>query len=170
MLKQSSGETATSQTATFDTANNTAVLEGDVVLMQGDDKKAVGDRVDYDQKAQTMVLTGPVVVTQGANVLKGRRLVFHRATEQIATHFTGRCRGRPNYGTFREARVKASLKEADDDQSATAFRSGRRSRPIRIRRTTCWRTGSTSMTWPKRPYLPAMFPPCRAIYRCGHQN
>ncbi len=50
----------------FNTVSNTAVLEGDVVLTQGDDRRAVGDRVDYDQTAQTMILTGPVVVTQGA--------------------------------------------------------------------------------------------------------
>ena len=83
MLEQPSGETATSHTAIFDAATQTAVLEGDVVLTQGDDKKAVGDRADYDQAAQTMVLTGPVVVTQGGNMLKGRRLVFNRTTDKL---------------------------------------------------------------------------------------
>jgi lipopolysaccharide transport protein LptA/LPS export ABC transporter protein LptC len=83
VLEQTSGETATSRTAAFDSETNIAVLEGDVVLMQGADKKATGDRADYDQAAQTMVLTGPVVVTQGGNVLKGRRLVFHRVTDKL---------------------------------------------------------------------------------------
>ena len=83
VLKQPNGETATSHTALFDTISNTAVLEGDVVLNQGEDKKAVGDRLDYDQAAQTMVLTGPVVVTQGSNVLRGRRLTYHRTTSKM---------------------------------------------------------------------------------------
>src|SRR6185312_3135301 len=83
VLEQTSGETATSRTAAFDSETNIAVLEGDVVLMQGANKKATGDRADYDQAAQTMVLTGPVVVTQGGNVLKGRRLVFHRVTDKL---------------------------------------------------------------------------------------
>ncbi|HET6388515.1 LPS export ABC transporter periplasmic protein LptC [Hyphomicrobium sp.] len=83
VLTQPNGQTATSHTALFDTVSNTAVLEGDVVLSQGEDKKAVGDRLDYDQTAQTMVLTGPVVVTQGSNVLRGRRLTYHRATSKM---------------------------------------------------------------------------------------
>ena len=108
MLEQSSGETATSRTATFDTANNTAVLEGDVVLTQGDDKKAVGDRADYDQAAQTMVLTGPVVVTQGNNILKGRRLVFHRTTDKLQlTAPGGAGPARPDFGALRKARVES---------------------------------------------------------------
>lgn len=60
-----------------------AVLEGDVVLTQGADKKAVGDRAEYDEPNQKLTLTGPVVVTQGQNVLKGRRLVYHRATSKM---------------------------------------------------------------------------------------
>jgi LPS export ABC transporter protein LptC len=83
VLKQPDGQTATSDLATFNTVANTSVLEGNVVLTQGDDRRAVGDRVDYDQAAQTMVLTGPVVVTQGDNVLKGRRLVYNRATQKM---------------------------------------------------------------------------------------
>lgn len=82
-LTQPSGETATSRTATFDSSAQLAVLEGDVVLTQGADKKAVGDRAEYYEADQRMVLTGPVVVTQGLNVLKGRRLVFNRATNKM---------------------------------------------------------------------------------------
>jgi lipopolysaccharide transport protein LptA/LPS export ABC transporter protein LptC len=120
VLKQPNGETATSHTALFDTISNTAVLEGDVVLTQGDDKKAVGDRVDYDQKAQTMVLTGPVVVTQGANVLRGRRLTYHRTTSKMqlsspADVSSGISAGRIT-AHFVRASGKASPQQADDDQ------------------------------------------------------
>lgn len=120
VLKQPNGETATSHTALFDTISNTAVLEGDVVLTHGDDKKAVGDRVDYDQKAQTMVLTGPVVVTQGANVLRGRRLTYHRTTSKMqlsspADSSSGISAGRIT-AHFVRASAKASPQQADDDQ------------------------------------------------------
>src|SRR4029079_19839028 len=77
------GDPVATRQAALDTASTPAVLEGDVVLTQGDDKKAVGDRADYDQASQTMVLTGPVVVTQGNNVLKGRRLVFNRTRNKL---------------------------------------------------------------------------------------
>ncbi|CAA2137033.1 LPS export ABC transporter periplasmic protein LptC [Hyphomicrobium sp. ghe19] len=120
VLKQPNGETATSHTALFDTISNTAVLEGDVVLTQGDDKKAVGDRVDYDQKAQTMVLTGPVVVTQGANVLRGRRLTYHRTTSKMqlsspADVSSGISAGRIT-AHFVRASAKGSPQQTDDDQ------------------------------------------------------
>ena len=94
-------------TATFDTATQIAVLEGDVVLTQGDDKKAVGDRAEYDQAAQTMVLTGPVVVTQGANILKGRRLVFNRATNKMQLTAPGTDR--------RPGRITAHFVKPDDE-------------------------------------------------------
>ncbi|MBY0559734.1 LPS export ABC transporter periplasmic protein LptC [Hyphomicrobium sp.] len=120
VLKQPNGETATSHTALFDTISNTAVLEGDVVLTHGDDKKAVGDRVDYDQKAQTIVLTGPVVVTQGANVLRGRRLTYHRTTSKMqlsspADASSGISAGRIT-AHFVRASAKASPQQTDDDQ------------------------------------------------------
>lgn len=120
VLKQPNGETATSHTALFDTVSNTAVLEGDVVLTQGDDKKAVGDRVDYDQKAQTMVLTGPVVVTQGANVLRGRRLTYHRTTSKMQLTSPADVSSGINAGRitahFVRPSAKASPQQADDDQ------------------------------------------------------
>ena len=126
MLEQSSGETATSRTAAFDTASNTAVLEGDVVLTQGDDKKAVGDRADYDQAAQTMVLTGPVVVTQGNNVLKGRRLVFNRTTNKLqltAPGNTGAGVGRISAHFVRPA-TKAPVSEPAEEQSTDGIPFG----------------------------------------------
>ena len=124
VLEQSSGETATSRTATFDTANNTAVLEGDVVLMQGDDKKAVGDRADYDQAAQTMVLTGPVVVTQGSNILKGRRLVFHRATDKLQLTAPGGAGAGRISAHFVKPASKVPAKEPDEEQSADGIPFG----------------------------------------------
>nr|WP_045837292.1 LPS export ABC transporter periplasmic protein LptC [Hyphomicrobium sp. 99] len=122
VLKQPNGETATSHTALFDTISNTAVLEGDVVLTQGDDKKAVGDRVDYDQTAQTMVLTGSVVVTQGANVLRGRRLTYHRTTSKMqltspADPVSGTSVGRITAHFVRPS-AKAGAQPAEDDQES----------------------------------------------------
>ncbi|MGO4681983.1 LPS export ABC transporter periplasmic protein LptC [Hyphomicrobium sp. 2TAF46] len=122
VLKQPNGQTATSHTALFDTISNTAVLEGDVVLTQGDDKKAVGDRVDYDQTAQTMVLTGTVVVTQGPNVLRGRRLTYHRTTSKMqltapADPSTGIGAGRIT-AHFMRPSAKAGAQPADDDQDS----------------------------------------------------
>lgn len=122
VLKQPNGQTATSHTALFDTISNTAVLEGDVVLTQGDDKKAVGDRVDYDQAAQTMVLTGTVVVTQGPNVLRGRRLTYHRTTSKMqltapADQSSGIGAGRIT-AHFMRPSAKAGPQPADDDQDS----------------------------------------------------
>lgn len=119
-LTQPSGETATSRTATFDTAAQLAVLEGDVVLTQGTDKKAVGDRAEYDEADQKLTLTGPVVVTQGQNVLKGRRLVFHRTTSKMQlTAATDTSAGRIT-AHFVKPAVKQTPKNADSDQSESA--------------------------------------------------
>ena len=128
VLEQSSGETATSRTAAFDTASNTAVLEGDVVLTQGTDKKAVGDRAEYDQAAQTMVLTGPVVVTQGNNVLKGRRLVFNRTTNKLQLTAPGSAGAGSGAGRisahFVRPASKAPASEPAEEQSADGIPFG----------------------------------------------
>jgi len=119
-LTQPSGETATSRTATFDTAAQLAVLEGDVVLTQGADKKAVGDRAEYDEADQKLTLTGPVVVTQGQNVLRGRRLVFHRTTGKMQlTAATDSAAGRIT-AHFVKPAVKQPAKNSDSDQSESA--------------------------------------------------
>jgi len=119
-LTQPSGETATSRTATFDTAAQLAVLEGDVVLTQGTDKKAVGDRAEYDEADQKLTLTGPVVVTQGQNVLKGRRLVFHRTTSKMQlTAATDTSAGRIT-AHFVKPSGKQTPKNADADASQSA--------------------------------------------------
>jgi LPS export ABC transporter protein LptC len=128
VLKQPNGETATSEQATFNTVSNTAVLEGDVVLTQGDDRRAVGDRVDYDQAAQTMILTGPVVVTQGENILKGRRLVYNRATQKMQLSSPANIMGSTSPGRITAHFVKPSTKtpaaQSDDNQSGDGISFG----------------------------------------------
>lgn len=119
-LTQPSGETATSRTATFDSAAQLAVLEGDVVLTQGADKKAVGDRAEYYEADQRMVLTGPVVVTQGPNVLKGRRLVFNRTTNKMQlTAATDSSAGRIT-AHFVKPAAKQPAQNSESDQSDSA--------------------------------------------------
>jgi len=123
-LTQPSGETATSRTATFDSAAQLAVLEGDVVLIQGADKKAVGDRAEYHQADQTMILTGPVVVTQGQNVLKGRRLVYNRATAKMQlTGSTESSTGRIS-AHFVKPKQVAKKGDSDDAESANGIPFG----------------------------------------------
>lgn len=121
VLKQANGQTATGRQATFDTVANKAVLEGDVVLTQGDDRRASGDRVDYDQTAQTMILTGPVVVTQGANVLKGRRLFYSRATQKMQlsspTNIMGNATAGRIMAHFVRSSSKAASNQSTDDDS-----------------------------------------------------
>ena len=123
LLKQPNGQTATSCSAIFDAASHTAVLEGDVVLTQGDDKKAVGDRADYDQTAQTMILTGPVVVTQGPNILKGRRLVYNRATNKMQLSAPANITAATTAGRitahFVKPAAKAPAQAASDDQESS---------------------------------------------------
>lgn len=124
MLTQPSGETATSRTATFDSATQLAVLEGDVVLTQGAEKKAVGDRAEYHEADQTMILTGPVVVTQGPNILKGRRLVYNRATNKMhLTAGTDLSAGRIT-AHFVKPKTKPSAKQSDSDEPADGIPFG----------------------------------------------
>ena len=82
-LKQANGDMVTSQNADFDAVNQTAVLDGDVVMTQLPDKRATADKAEIDQTANTVLLSGDVVVTQGLNILKGRRLVFNRGTNKM---------------------------------------------------------------------------------------
>lgn len=114
-LTQPSGETATSRTATFDSATQIAMLDGDVVLTQGNDKKAVGDHAEYHQADQTMILTGPVVVTQGQNILKGRRLVYNRATSKM--QLTAPSESSAGRITAHFVKPKQSAKQSNDDQA-----------------------------------------------------
>lgn len=83
LLKQGNGDTVTGRSAEFDATTQTAVLQGDIEMLQPPDKRAVGERVTFDQVSDTFVLTGAVAVTQGGNELKGRRLEFNRATGRM---------------------------------------------------------------------------------------
>ncbi|MGL4395974.1 MAG: LPS export ABC transporter periplasmic protein LptC [Hyphomicrobium sp.] len=125
-LTQGDGQTVTSRSADFDALTQKAVLEGDVVMSELPDKRAVGDRADIDQIANTVLLTGPVVVTQGANVLKGRRLFFNRVTNKM--QLTGQGGGPANRITahFRQdggkpAAAKPAAASAKPDAQGIAF-------------------------------------------------
>jgi lipopolysaccharide transport protein LptA/LPS export ABC transporter protein LptC len=123
-LTQPSGETATSRTATFDSATQVAVLEGDVVLTQGADKKAVGDRAEYHAADQTMILTGPVVVTQGPNILKGRRLVYDRAANKMHLTATTESSAGRITAHFVKPVTKPSAKPSASDEPADGIPFG----------------------------------------------
>jgi LPS export ABC transporter protein LptC/lipopolysaccharide transport protein LptA len=82
-LKQANGDVVTSQAADFDPIAQRATLEGDVVMAQQPDKRATADKAEIDESANTILLTGDVLVTQGQNALKGRRLLFNRASNKM---------------------------------------------------------------------------------------
>ena len=128
VLKQPNGETATSKQATFNTISNTAVLEGDVVLSQGDDRHIAGDRLDYDQAAQAMILTGPVVVTHGADLLKGGRLVYNHATQKMQLSTPVDIMGSTSPGQITAHFIKPSSKilaiQSNDDNSEDSISLG----------------------------------------------
>ncbi len=83
VLKRTNGATLSGRSAQFDAVARTAAIEGDIVMTQEPDKRAVGDRAEFDETSNSVMLTGAVVVTQGANELKGRKLVINRATGKM---------------------------------------------------------------------------------------
>ena len=56
------------------------MVNGDVAMTSGADRRATGDKATVDQQADTILLTGSVVAIQGRNQLKGERLFVERAT------------------------------------------------------------------------------------------
>jgi lipopolysaccharide transport protein LptA/LPS export ABC transporter protein LptC len=64
----------------YDAINQVAVVNGDVEMTSGADRRATGDKATVDQQADTILLTGSVVAIQGRNQLKGERLFVERAT------------------------------------------------------------------------------------------
>ncbi len=64
----------------YDAINQVAVVNGDVEMTSGADRRATGDKATVDQQADTILLTGNVVAIQGRNQLKGERLFVERAT------------------------------------------------------------------------------------------
>ena len=72
-----------SSRADFDVANNKSVLEGDVVVTSGQDRRIMGHRAEIDSAADTIVLTGRVIVVQGENTLRGSRLWFDQRNGRL---------------------------------------------------------------------------------------
>ena len=64
----------------YDAVGQVAVVDGDVEMTSGADRRVTGDRATVDQQADTILLTGSVVAIQGRNQLKGERLFVERAT------------------------------------------------------------------------------------------
>jgi lipopolysaccharide transport protein LptA len=64
----------------YDALSQVAVVNGDVEMTSGADRRATGDKATVDQQADTILLTGSVVAIQGRNQLKGERLYVERAT------------------------------------------------------------------------------------------
>jgi len=64
----------------YDAIKQVAVVNGNVKMASGADRRASADRVTVDQQADTILLTGGVVAVQGRNQLKGERLFVDRAS------------------------------------------------------------------------------------------
>ncbi len=64
----------------YDAISQVAVVNGNVKMASGADRRASADRVTVDQQADTILLTGKVVAVQGRNQLKGERLFVDRAS------------------------------------------------------------------------------------------
>lgn len=80
VMTRAQGDQVTSSTASFDALTNRAVLEGGVTIASGADRHATGERAELDQRADTALLVGNVVLMQGRNELRGQRLfVDHKA-------------------------------------------------------------------------------------------
>jgi len=78
LMKRENGDVVTSDTADFDALAETAVLQGEVIMTSGTDRRAAGERVEIDQRAGTVLLTGNVIVKQAGNELRGGRLAIDR--------------------------------------------------------------------------------------------
>lgn len=76
--------------------------EGQVYYVTSKDQRVRGDAGTYDARNDTVVLTGDVVAVQGQNVLRGTRMVFNTQTGEgrMTGQATGRnAEGRPR-GVF----------------------------------------------------------------------
>lgn len=72
-------EQMTGLSAVFDTKNQTARINGSVVMSSGPDRRALAEVAEIDSASDTILLTGSVVVRQGGNELRGERLFVDRA-------------------------------------------------------------------------------------------
>ncbi|MBX9683678.1 MAG: LPS export ABC transporter periplasmic protein LptC [Hyphomicrobium sp.] len=82
-LRQASGETVSGRTVEFDAVSKRAIVDGDVVVVQLPDRRAIGDRAEFDSVADTVLLTGAVTLTQGGNEMRGGRLAFNRSVGKM---------------------------------------------------------------------------------------
>lgn len=110
-LKQGATQQATARTAEFDAIAQTAMLDGDVILSETPDRRAVGDRAEIDQSKNTVLLTGPVVVQQGKNELRGRRLFVDRAAGRMNLTGAGGGNGRI-FARFSQAQAASAAAAA----------------------------------------------------------
>ncbi len=78
VITRGTTDRVTGDNASFDVANETALLEGRIVMTAVPDRRVTADRVELDQRADSALLTGSVVVVNGDTVLKGRRLFIDR--------------------------------------------------------------------------------------------
>ena len=118
VMRRANGDVVTSESADFDAVSSTAVLDGNVVMKSGEDRRATSKRVELNETAGTVLLIGNVVVTQGANELKGGRLAIDRArmTAQLtsppeASVIPGRISARLTRDANSEPRTKAKAAE-----------------------------------------------------------
>jgi lipopolysaccharide transport protein LptA len=78
VVMTSKDDRAASEAMDYDAATERVVLTGDVVMTSGPERRAMARRAELDQKADTALLTGDVVVLQARNVMKGQRLLVDR--------------------------------------------------------------------------------------------
>ncbi len=79
VMTRDNGDRVTGNGAVFDTQAETGLLEGNIIMTSVPDRRVTADRVELDQAQDSAVLTGDVVVVNGETVLKGRRLSIDRA-------------------------------------------------------------------------------------------
>jgi LPS export ABC transporter protein LptC/lipopolysaccharide transport protein LptA len=79
VMTRDNGDRVTGNGAVFDTLAETGLLEGNIVMTSVPERRVTAERVELDQARDSAVLTGDVVVVNGETVLKGRRLSIDRA-------------------------------------------------------------------------------------------
>ncbi len=103
------------------------MIDGNVEMASGADRKATSAKATVDQQADTILLTGDVVAIQGRNQLKGERLFVERATGRTqlsspaaAGEAAGRISTRFYRGEASEQTAKDKLKQLAGDAAAAA--------------------------------------------------
>lgn len=80
VMSREPNDRVTGASLEYDAVSQVAVVNGNVKMASGADRRASADRVTVDQQADTILLTGKVVAVQGRNQLKGERLFVDRAS------------------------------------------------------------------------------------------